>query len=209
MGHADGQILRAQSVSRQKCVCVRACVLLCTTWSPGPRRTFQRNGYKSLYWALRSRFRLFQRKSVSTQDPIFTSQFLFTSFHTIYLWPIWGQVWLECPPTPLEPHSSRQMKTKTKSYCLYLSPDTHTTWIWKDCAKKPRGGKGWVDLANCSVDLGPWSRMEGMITAHRGRGQKCCPAEALGCFVFFLCWQEGRKAGKKTFFFSKQQHIIM
>ena len=48
MGHADGQILRAQSVSRQKCVCVRACVPLCTTWSPGLRRRFQRNGYKSL-----------------------------------------------------------------------------------------------------------------------------------------------------------------
>lgn len=197
------------SADRSVCVCVRVCPCAprgALVWG----EAFKGMAIRAcLYWALRSMFRLFQRKSVSTQDPIFTSQFLFTSFHTISLWPIWGQVWLECPPTPLEPHSSRQMKTKAKSHCLYLSPDTHTTWIWKDCAKKSRGGKGWVDLADCSVDLGPWSRMEGMMAAHRGRGQKCCPAEALGCFVFFLCWQEGRKAGKKTFFFFSKQHIIM
>ena len=205
---SSGPICQQTEVCVCVCARVRVCVRVCCC---APRGALVWGIYfkgmavtACLYWALRGMFQAFPEDVSFHTRPHFylpvPLHILPYHFSLAYM----GSGLTGLPPTPLERHSSRQMKTKTKSYCVYLSPDTHTTWVWKGCAKKSRGGKGWLFCR-------PWALISD------GRHDRCTQgwrAEMLSnwgtwvlCFLFLLA---GRQEGRaKDFFFFKQQHIIM
>ena len=144
MGHADCQILRAQSVSRQRCVCVHACacvcvcagVLLCTTWSSGLRNTFQRNtfqmnGCKSLsVLGFEKDVPGFSRGSQFPHKTPFLSPSSSSHPSIPLLFGLYGVKFDWIAPHPFRTSLFKTNENKNKILlCLFKAPPPHTTWV--------------------------------------------------------------------------------